>query len=479
MTRCAAAFLLLLFPLPVHAEAPPRKPRIVLLLADDLGYGHLGCYGQKHIRTPRLDRMASEGMRFTQCYAGCTVCAPSRSVLMTGYHMGHTSVRLNSGGVPLRAEDKTIAEVLKPAGYTCGIFGKWGLGDAGTAGVPAKHGFDEHFGYLHQVHAHSHYPPYLWHNDKKVPLPGNSGNERGLTGDKRGTHSHTAVTEKALDFIRRNKDRPFFCYVPFTLPHVELLAPEEDMKQYRGKFAEKPYVDPRKHYTDQPQPRAAYAAMVSAVDRAAGEVLDLLKSLGIDEETLVLFSSDNGAQGGVGIDTDFFAATGGLRGFKTTMYEGGLRVPMIARWPGKIKAGAVSNQVWYFADMLPTLAELAGVSPPKGIDGLSVVPTLLGEPGKQAQHEYLYWELPQYNAKKKAFASPPMQALRMGNWKVVRPKTATPLELYDLVKDRGETTDVAGEHPEVMRRAEAILKSCRTEPRPQAEPLAPKGRAFQ
>jgi arylsulfatase A-like enzyme len=452
----------------------PRRPNVVFILADDLGYAHLGCYGQKIIQTPHLDRMAAEGLRFTQAYAGCCICAPSRCTLMTGYHMGHASVRANPGGVPLLPEDITVAQVLKKAGYTCGCFGKWGLGDADTDVVPNKKGFDEFFGYLHQVHAHSHYPAYLWHNDKKVFLPGNSGNSKGLTGDKRGQHSHDQVTSRALEFLRRNKDRPFFCYIPYTIPHVELLAPEEAVKPYRGKFEETPYVDKNKHYADQPTPRAVYAGMVSHLDRSVGQVLALLKELGLDEKTLVVFSSDNGAQSGVGTDPVFFNATGPLRGYKTELYEGGIRVPLIARLPGRIAAGGVSNVPCYFPDVLPTLAELAGAEPLRGIDGLSLVPTLLGEKAagrKQPLHDFLYWENgPEKNLR---------QAVRMGDWKAVRNKSGAALELYNLATDVGEKQDVSGKQPEVVARIEAYLKACRTPQRLQQEPEKPAGQLFR
>jgi uncharacterized sulfatase len=469
--------VLLLSARPATAAAPAERPNIVFILADDLGYAHLGCYGQKIIQTPNLDRLAAEGMRFTQAYAGCSVCAPSRSVLMTGYPMGHTSVRANTGGIPLRDEDVTIAEVLRAAGYTCGGFGKWGLGDAGTPGVPTRQGFAEFFGYLHQVHAHSYYPPYLWHNDRKHPLPGNSGNDRGLTGERRGQYSHDEIAAKALDFIKRHKDRPFFCYVPFTIPHVEILAPESAVKPYRGKFMETPFVDPRKHYADQPTPRAVFAGMISHLDHSVGRIGDLVKELGLDRRTVIIFTSDNGAQGGAGTDPQFFNATGPLRGFKGSLYEGGIRVPFIVRWPGAVKPGAVSEHVCSFADVLPTLAELAGAEPPKGIDGVSFVPVLRG--AKQKPHAYLYWELQQFNAKMGFIPNTLTQAVRVGDWKAVRPQGGGPLELYDLSRDIGESKNVAAEHPDVVAKIEAILKTCRTEPRPQREPEKPAGKLFQ
>jgi arylsulfatase A-like enzyme len=270
------------------AAQPPRKPNIVWIMADDLGISDLGCYGQKHIRTPNIDRMAAEGTRFTDAYAGCTVCAPSRSVLMTGKHMGHTSVRSNPGGVPLLPGDITVAEVLKKAGYATGMFGKWGLGDLSTEGVPEKQGFDEYTGFLSQVHAHLHYPKILYRNGKELPLAGNGEG-------KRATYAHDVIADHALEFIRKHSAQPFFCYVPFTLPHWELLVPEDSMKEYRGRFTEPGYMAKVKgHYAAQPEPRAAYAGMITRMDRDVGRILSLLKQLNLDGNTLVVFTSDNG-----------------------------------------------------------------------------------------------------------------------------------------------------------------------------------------
>lgn len=457
------------------------KPNIIFIMADDLGYAHLGCYGQQKIKTPNIDRLAFEGMRFTQVYAGCNVCAPCRSVLMTGLHMGHTPVRGNSGGISLRDSDVTVAEMLKQAGYVTGGFGKWGIGDARTPGVAHKQGFDEFFGYYDQVHAHSYYPPYLWHNDRKYPLPGNSGRASdGLTGEKRGQYSHDEMMAKALDFIRRHQHKPFFCYVPSTIPHTELLVPDDSIKQYEGKFQEpKPYVTESKHYSDQLRPRTAFAAMVSRLDREVGRMMDLLKELGLDEKTIVFFTSDNGGQGGGGPDPEFFQANGALRGYKGMMYEGGLRVPMIVRWPGQIKRGSVNDHVWYFADVMPTLCELADVAPPQHTDGISVVPTLIGSDG-QKLHEYLYWERSNFNPKTGLIRPASLvQAVRMGNWKGIRKRPNAALELYDLAKDIGETTDVAQTHPDIASRIEMIMKTAHTDPPPQLEPDAPKGRRFR
>jgi arylsulfatase A len=431
-------------------EQSSRLPNIVFIMADDLGYGHLGCYGQEKIRTPHLDRMAAEGMRFTDCYAGSAVCAPSRSVLLTGKHSGHTSVRGNSGGIPLLDSDVTIGEVLKQAEYTTGIFGKWGVGDHGTAGVPYKQGFDEFFGYLHQVHCHFYYPWYLWDNDQKYLLPGNEGG-------KKEQYTHDVIVDKALDFIRRRKDAPFFLYVPFTIPHTELLVPEDSMEEYRSRFDEPtPYIDARSHYADQPEPRAAFAGMVTRMDRDVGRIFDVLKETGIDDNTIVIFTSDNGGQSSGGPDPQFFNGNGPLRLGKSTVYEGGIRVPTIARWPGVIPAGVDSDHAWAFWDVMPTLADLAGVSCPDDIDGVSALPAIIGEERaghSQQQREFMYWEHPS--------GGKLTQAVRMGDWKAVRLGIDAPLELYNLDNDIGETNNVATQHPEIVQRIEQYLTTAR------------------
>jgi len=445
-----------------------EKPNIILIMADDLGYGHLGCYGQKLIRTPHLDRMSREGMRFTQAYAGCTVCAPSRSVLMTGLHTGHTPVRGNSGGIPLHEGDVTVAEVLKSAGYTTGLFGKWGLGEHGTSGIPNKQGFDEFFGYLHQIHAHFYYPEYLWKNDEKYPLPGNADG-------KQSQYTHDEIVEQALGFIRANRRGPFFAYLAFAIPHYELLVPEDSLREYRGKFPETPYTGRGRpagyphDYGKQETPKAAIAAMITRMDRNIGRLLTLLEELGIDEDTVVLFTSDNGPSRGQG-DPDFFKAAGPLRGYKGSLYEGGIRVPLIARRPGRIRAGAVSEQVCYFADVMPTLAELAGTEGPENTDGISIVPTLLGSETvgrKQQQHRFGYWE---YKGR---------AAVRMGRYKALRRRGGEPLEIYDLAGDIGETRNIAARRRDVVAIIENYLKNARTEPRPQIEPEKPEGRQYR
>ena len=447
------------------ADRPP--PNIVFIMADDLGVGDLGCYGQKQIRTPNIDSLARDGMKFTAAYAGCTVCAPSRSVLMTGYHMGHTSVRGNTGGQSLAEEDVTVAMLLKQAGYATGGFGKWGLGDLGTPGVPSKKGFDHFFGYLHQIHAHFFYPKMLVADEQRYPLP---GNEHG----GRKTFSHDVIAAKALEFIEQSKDKPFFCYVPFTIPHWELLVPEDSLAEYRGKFPEWAFVDKNKHYADQPEGRAAYAAMITRMDRDVGRILALLDRLKLRENTIVFFTSDNGAATRLR-NEDYFGSTAGLRGHKQNMYEGGIRTPMLVRWPGKVRAGSASGHAWNFASVLPTLCELAGVKLPKPVDGISVVPTLLGK-GKQRQTEYLYWELPRFDAKAKQFRDErPLAAARAGDWKIVRPDAGAPkLELYNLREDPREERDLAATRTAELARMTKILAGARTPARSLHEP----GRAY-
>ena len=445
-------------PEPLAGAESGNKPNIVFIIVDDTGWADLGCYGSRHIRTPNIDQMAAEGIRFTQAYSGCTVCAPARSVLMTGLHMGHTSVRGNTGGIPLPDGDATVAEVLKRAGYATGGFGKWGLGDVDSPGVPEKQGFDEFFGYYHQVHAHDYWTEYLWRNSQKVPMVGEKGDPQRYT--------HYRIFEQTLEFIRRNKDRPFFCYAPWTPPHGQYQIPESDPAWQM--------------YKDKPWPRDAkvVAAMDTMIDRNVGELLDLLKELKIDERTIVLFCSDNGAAKRF---DGLLDSSGPLRGCKRSMYEGGIRVPMIVRWPGKIKAGTVSEHVCYFADVMPTLAELAGASRyvPTGVDGLSFVPTLTGR-AIQKKHPFLYWEWHLYNwGKRKNVPSGLMQAVRMGDWKAVRHQSNVPFELYDLSKDVAEKNNLAAERPDIVAKIEAYVQRDRVEPRAQIEPEKPEGKRYR
>ena len=440
-------------------SAAKKRPNIIFIMVDDLGWADLGCYGSKAISTPNIDRMASDGIRFTDAYSGCMVCAPARSVLMTGFHTGHTSVRSNTGGVPLEDSDITVAEVLKQAGYRCGGFGKWGLGDVRTSGVPEKQGFDVFFGYYHQIHAHDYWTDYLWRNSEKIDMTGEKGSAERYT--------HYRIFEQTMDFIRQNKDRPFFCYAPWTPPHGKFQIPEDEpvWAMYKDK--------------EWPKDAKVAAAMDTMVDRHVGELLGLLKELGIDERTVVFFCSDNGAAFRFEGVLD---SSGPLRGRKRDMYEGGIRVPMIVRWPGKIRAGQVSEHVWYFADVMPTLAELAGAGKyvPGGIDGISVVPTLLGRAEEQKKHEYLYWEWHLYDwSKRENVPNGLMQAVRMGKWKAVRHRSDEAFELYDLEKDVGEENNLAGQHSGVMRKIEAYIKRTRVEPRPQIEPEMPEGKMFR
>lgn len=427
------------------------KPNIILFLADDLGYGEVGCYGQQIIRTPSIDRLAAEGMRFTQFYCGAPVCAPSRCVLLTGLHSGHAYVRDNrehqpEGQLPIPAETITIAERLKELGYATAAIGKWGLGYPGSSGDPNRQGFDLFFGYNCQRHAHNHYPRYLWRNDQRVELEGNS---RSLTGKQ---YSQDLFIREALQFVREHADQPFFLYMPFTIPHLSIQVPEESLEEYRGKIPEADY-NHRDSYLKHPAPRAGYAAMVTHMDAGIGEVVQLLDELNLRDNTLVLFSSDNGPTYDRlgGSDSDFFQSSGPLRGRKGSVDEGGIRVPLIARWPGKIAPGTVSEHVSAFWDISPTMLEAAGAQPPDDLDGISFLPTLLGR-GEQRNHPFLVWHFPGYQGQ---------QAIRVGSWKGVRRQLLrqpdAPLELYNLQQDLTESHDVAAEHPEIVQSMMEIL----------------------
>ncbi|MBN1351758.1 sulfatase-like hydrolase/transferase [candidate division KSB1 bacterium] len=435
------------------------KPNIIFIMADDLGYADLGCYGSKAIQTPRIDRLAAEGMKFTQFYSGCCVCAPARCTLMTGKHTGHATVRGNTGGIPLPDSEITIAELLRKAGYATGGFGKWGLGDLDTAGVPEKQGFDEFFGYYHQIHAHSYFPEYLIHNGKKVILTGNK--------EKSGTQfSHHLIVEKMLDFIRRNQERPFFCYAPWTPPHGLWHIPDDEPAWQR--------------YKDESWSHKArvIAAMIYMIDHDVGQVLDLLDELGLADNTLVFFCSDNGADSRFEGSLD---SSGILRGKKRDLYEGGIRSPMIVRWHGKIAPGVTSSLPWYFPDVLPTVTELCGaeVSLPEDIDGHSVAPTLLNR-GEQKMHEALYWEFPLYDWQQKRYdPNRLMQAARSGDWKLLRHRQDQPWELYHLADDPGETNNLAQIHPQIIGRIVEWISRNRVEQPPQAEPEMPAGRKFR
>lgn len=434
-------------------------PNIIYIFADDLGYGDLSCYGQKRFSTPNIDRLAAEGMMFTQHYSGTTVSAPSRSSLMTGMHTGHTPIRGNKewkpeGQWPLPAESVTIAEIIKSKGYVTGAFGKWGLGFIDTEGDPNSQGFDEFFGYNCQRLAHNYYPEYLWHNHEKIFI---HENDSGKTG----SHSAVLIHEAAIKFIENNKDKPFFLFHPVTIPHAELYATEEYMAKHRGKYEpEKSFkgVDDglnfrKGPYGSQPEAHAAFAAMINMLDDQVGEIMKKLDELNLSDKTLIIFTSDNGPHLEAGADPDYFDSNGPFRGYKRDLYEGGIRVPMIARWPGKIKAGTKTDHISAFWDVMPTLAEIAGAEIPENIDGISFLPTLIGK-GKQKKHEYLYWEFHEQGGK---------MAVRMDKWKGVKLNVNKDpngkLELYNLVDDISETVNVADSHPDIVQKIEDIMKS--------------------
>ncbi len=425
---------------------PTRPPNIILILADDLGYGDLGCFGQKQIQTPHLDRLAREGLRLTDFYAGSTVCAPSRCVLMTGYHTGHCSIRGNSKQ-NLRPEEVTVAEVLKAAGYSRGLFGKWGLGHEGSSGVPTRQGFDAFFGYLDQHHAHNYYPAFLMKNEKRFPLknvvPGNGDFGSGVATAK-AQYSHDLIAAEALKWLEaQQKDKPFFLYLAFTTPHANNEAGKQGMEvPDLGPYADK----------DWPAPQKAHAAMITRMDADVGRLLARLEEMGVDENTLILFSSDNGPHAEGGNDPSFNDSNGPLKGIKRDLTDGGIRVPTIARWPGKIAAGKTSDFVGSFMDVMPTLAEVAGAGDalPKDLDGLSFVPTLVGQPERQEQHDHLYWAFYERGGG---------QAVRMGKWKAVQQPLATPIRLYDLSADIGEEHDLAAGHGDIVARAAAAMKA--------------------
>ncbi|HPO16865.1 MAG TPA: arylsulfatase [Candidatus Hydrogenedentes bacterium] len=425
--------------------AEQRPPNIIFILADDLGYGDLGCYGQTQFQTPNLDQMAAEGLRFTDCYAGSTVCAPSRCCLMTGFHTGHAWVRGNAL-VPLRPEDTTVAEVLKKAGYSTGLVGKWGLGEPDTTGIPTRKGFDEFFGYLNQKHAHNYYPEYLWQNETQIRLEGNTEGKPGVSTE-RSVYTPELFASKAADFITRHKDHPFFLFFSPTIPHGNNERLRED-----GVGMEVPSDAP---YSDKPWPQEQKnkAAMITFLDGIAGRIFQQLKNLGLDDNTIVFFTSDNGPHK-EGADPALFKSSGPFRGIKRDLYEGGIRVPMLVRWPGKITPGTVSPFPWAFWDFLPTAAELAGSTPPQGIDGQSILQVLLGHSDTLKPHEYLYWEFHEGGFK---------QAVRIGNFKVVRPQTKADIEIYDLSNDSSETQNIAPDHPEIVKQAATLFKSARTE----------------
>lgn len=454
--RLPLRFLFGLFASAVAVAAP--RPNIVFVLADDLGYGDLGCYGQEIITTPHLDRMAAEGLRFTQFYAGATVCAPSRAVLMTGRHTGHVSVRGNAAKEiqRLSADDVTVASVLRDAGYATALIGKWGLGEIDSGSNPLDKGFDHFFGYLNQTHAHNYYPDYLWRQRERVPLrnvvqltekPGQ--NFHGGYATTKLDYTHDLFVDDALEWIAQPREQPFFLFLSLTIPHANNeatrdLGDGQEVPDY-GDYADR----------DWPNPAKGQAAMISRLDRDMGRLFERLKELGIDDSTLVIFTSDNGPHNEGGFDITRFDPAGPLRGIKRDLYEGGIRVPMIARWPGTIAGGAESDHQGYFGDVITTVAELAGTRPPDGLDAISFGPTLLGQPDTQARHDYLYWEFYEQGGK---------QAIRRGDWKLVRAGIGEgPVELYDLATDLGETRNVAAAHPELVAELVASMAEAHVE----------------
>jgi len=421
------------------------KPNIIYIMADDLGYGDLSCLGQEKFVTPNIDRLAKEGMTMTNHYSGSTVCAPSRCVLMTGQHTGHCYIRGNKeqrpvGQHPLAAGEVTVAELLKKDGYATGCFGKWGLGPPKTEGDPIKQGFDRFFGYNCQRNAHTFYPKYLFDQDEKLPLDGK-------------TYSHTLIMEEALKWVKENKDGPFFCYLPVTIPHAAMHVPEKYAAPFRKKFPE--FEDKIGRYSGPTvkNPIACFAGMVTLLDEDIGRLMALLKELKIDDNTLVLFTSDNGPHSEGGHNPKFFNSNGPFRGIKRDLYEGGIHVPFLARWPGKIAPNSKSDLHACFYDFLPTACEVAGIKVPSGIDGISYLPALLGKEKEQKKHEYLYWEFYEGGGK---------SAIRKGNWKAVRvglkKNPDAPVQLFDLSKDIEETKDLAKDNPEIVEEMLKIFK---------------------
>lgn len=441
----AGGIAMTVLPSITRADEFGRKPNIIYILADDLGYGDLSCNGQKKFKTPNIDSLAEEGVKFTQHYSGSTVCAPSRCTLMTGYHTGHAQVRGNrevrpEGQAPMKPGTVTIPNLLEKAGYVSGAFGKWGLGYPGSVSDPTSY-FDEFYGYNCQRAAHSYYPKHLWHNRKKVELDGK-------------TYAHDLIMDAALKFIRKNKDHPFFCYLPVTIPHAAMQAPKKLHDKYRKIFPQ--FEDKTGKYGGDTvrNPVAAFPAMVEHLDNGIGEIMALLKKLGIDEDTLVIFTSDNGAHLEGGHNPRFWNSNGPFRGLKRNLYEGGIRTPFVARWPARIAAGSESDHISAFWDMLPTFCDMADIEPPEGIDGISMLPALLGK--EQKEHDYLYWEFPAKGGK---------QAIRKGDFKAIRTHVHknpnAPIKLYNLAKDPGEKNNVADRHPEIVASMRQLFKTAR------------------
>jgi len=452
-------------------QTPSKKPNIIYIYADDLGYGELGVYGQKKIRTPHLDQLAAEGIRFTKHYTSTPVCAPARCMLLTGRHGGHSFIRGNyelggfadeeeGGQMPLPEGTVTIPRLLKESGYRTGAIGKWGLGMAGSSGSPDRQGFDYFYGYLDQKQAHNYYPTHLWENGQWDPLD-NPPIQVHKKLDKNATDEDFAyfkgkeyavdkMAEKTEKFIRENKDQPFFLYLPLTIPHVSLQAPDQAVQEYIGQFEEKPYYG-ENGYSSTRYPLSTYAAMITYLDTQVGKVLAQVKALGLEENTLIMFSSDNGATYNGGTDAQFFNSLAGLRGGKGLVYEGGIRVPFMARWPGVISAGQTSDFVSVQYDMLATLTDIAGAAKVPN-DGISLLPILTGK-GKPAEREYLYFEFPERGGQ---------LAVRFQKYKAVKTDMIknrnAEWELYDMDIDETENNNIAGRHPDIIRTLDQIVK---------------------
>lgn len=432
-----------------------QKPNIIFILADDLGYGDLGCYGQKLIKTPHIDKLASEGIRFTQHYAGSTVCAPSRASLLTGLHTGHTYIRANADKLQLRAspQDVTVAEHLQKAGYKTAMIGKSSTGCGTELGQPNEKGFDYFYGYLTHRQAHACFPKYLFENTDSLYFP-NNGDIETWRGD---TYSPDLLLQKALGFIDSEKDKPFFLFYATTLPHAQMFVPEEFKKQYSGKFEEIPYIGKR-NYGEALEPNAITAGMISRLDWEVGKIMQRLKDLGIEDNTIIVFSSDNGPHREGGRQPEFFNSSGGLRGIKRDLYEGGIRVPLIVKWKGVAQENTESNHISAFWDMFPTFIAAAGGEIPENIDGISFLPTLANKKKQQKKHDYLYWEFYEGGGK---------QAVRKGDWKAVRLNARNnpnaPIELYNLSSDLYEQRNIAAQYPKIVAEMRQIMKEARTE----------------
>lgn len=465
--------LLFIFPIISNAQKTNSKPNIIYIYADDLGYGELGSYGQTKIKTPNLDQLAKEGMRFTQHYSGAPVCAPSRSILMTGKHSGHSYIRgnyelggfadsLEGGQMPLHEGAYTVAKMLKERGYSTALVGKWGMGVTNTTGSPLKQGFDYYYGYLDQKQAHNFYPTHLWENDKWDALNNPPFMVHGRIDPKTATdadfkkfsgseYAPAKMTQKALGYLDKNKNNPIFLYLAYPLPHLALQAPDEYVQKYVGMFEEKPYYG-ENGYAPSKYPLSTYAAMITFLDDQVGQIMKKVKELGLDNNTIIMFSSDNGATFSAGVDSKFFNSVSGLRGLKMDLYEGGIRVPFLARWPNKIKANTVSDHVSGQFDIMATFAELTGAKL-SNTDGISLLPELLGKPKEQQKHGFLYFEYPENGGQ---------LAVRIGNWKGVklnvRNQPNGKWQLFDLEKDRNETTDIAALHPQIIAEMNAIVK---------------------